>query len=65
MYNNTMKNRAMNRANEARRKAEAKELAILLIQRSQSNANGEHANPATKRLKTRANQIRKAIRDFD
>lgn len=55
----------LNVTNQARRNAEAKAVVMLLIQRSQSGANGTHANRSTKRSKTRNAQLRKSIADFE
>ena len=55
----------LNKVNQARRNAEAREVVMLLIQRSQSNANGEHLNPADRRCRTRNAQLKRALREFD
>lgn len=55
----------LGKANEARRKAHAEELHKLFIERSRSNADGEHANPKDKRARTRQAQKQKALKDFD
>ena len=67
MYNNTMKKKKapLNKVNQARRNAEAKEIVMLLIQRSQSGANGEHQNPADRRCRTRNSQLKRALKDFE
>ncbi len=54
----------MNKANEARRKAEANALAVILRERSRSNASGVHGNKATKRANTRSASKAKALREW-
>jgi hypothetical protein len=55
----------MNRANKARRNAEASVLAELLRQRAKSNASGIHANKASKRARTRNAKLRKAVAEWN
>lgn len=55
----------MNKANKARRNAEALALEIILRERARSNASGVHNNKATKRANTRLAKKAKAIREFD
>jgi hypothetical protein len=54
----------MNKANEARRKAESKALAVILRERSRSNASGVHGNKATKRANTRLARKTNALREW-
>jgi hypothetical protein len=55
----------MNKANKARRNAEALALEIILRERSRSNASGVHANKADKRARTRKARLNKAIREWN
>lgn len=55
----------LDRANEARRKAEAKALAVILRERSRSGASGVHGNKATKRANTRSARKAKALREWE
>jgi hypothetical protein len=54
----------MNKAEQARLKAERSALATILRERSRSNASGVHANKATKRAKTRSAKKRKAVAEW-
>lgn len=54
----------LNRANKARRNAEAEALAVILRQRARSNASGTHANKADKRARTRNAKLRKAVAEW-
>lgn len=54
----------MNKAEQARLKAERSALAMILRERSRSNASGVHANKATKRAKTRSAKKRKAVAEW-
>jgi hypothetical protein len=55
----------MNKANKARRNAEALALEIMLRERSRSNASGVHADKRSKRARTRLANKSKSIREFD
>jgi hypothetical protein len=54
----------MNKAEQARLKAERSALALVLRERSRSNASGVHGNKATKRAKTRSAKKRKAVAEW-
>jgi hypothetical protein len=54
----------MNKAEQARLKAERGALAQLLRERSRSNASGVHGNKRTKRANTRSAQKARALADF-
>lgn len=54
----------MNKAEQARLKAERSALALVLRERSRSNASGVHANKRTKRANTRSASKAKALREF-
>jgi hypothetical protein len=54
----------MNKAEQARLKAERSAMAVLLRERSRSNASGVHGNKATKRANTRSAQKRKAVAEW-
>jgi len=59
-----MKGAEMNRANKARRNAEAKALAEILRERARSGASGAHGNKATKRANTRSASKAKSLREW-
>jgi hypothetical protein len=54
----------MNKAEQARLKAERGALALILRERSRSNASGVHADKRTKRARTRSAQRVKALAEF-
>lgn len=54
----------MNRANQARAKAESHALYLLLRERNRSGANGTHADKRTRRLRTRQTKKLQALRDW-
>jgi hypothetical protein len=54
----------MNKAEQARLKAERSALAVVLRERSRSNASGVHGNKGTKRARTRSASKAKALREF-
>jgi hypothetical protein len=53
----------LNKTNRAIRNAEMKELNEALRLRAHGNANGTHKNKRDKRVRTRLNKLRQAIRD--
>jgi hypothetical protein len=55
---------AIGLANEARRKAEANALAIVMRERAFGSAIGAHNDKRTKRIRTRENQMRFALQDW-
>jgi hypothetical protein len=55
----------LNRAEQARRNAEASVLAVILRERAKSNASGTHANKADKRARTRNAKLNKALREWN
>jgi len=55
---------ALGKANEARRKVEARELSLIMRERAIGNANGSHSDKRIKRLKTRNAQKTFALRDW-
>ena len=59
-----VKGTKMNKANEARRKAEAEALAVILRERSRSNASGVHANKGERRARTRSARKAVALREW-
>lgn len=54
----------MNKAEVARLKAERGALALVLRERSRSNASGVHSNKGTKRANTRSARKTKALREW-
>ena len=54
----------MNKAEQARLKAERSALATILRERSRSNASGVHGNKGTKRARTRSAKIARAVSEF-
>jgi hypothetical protein len=54
---------ALNKAEQARARAERSALALILRERSKSNASGVHNNKAGKRVRTRSASLSKAIRE--
>ena len=54
----------MNKAEQARLRAERSALAAILRERSRSNASGVHGDKRTKRANTRSASKAKAIREF-
>lgn len=54
----------LNKANQARRNAEAEALEVILRERSRSNASGAHADKRTKRQRTRSAQKSFALKGW-
>jgi hypothetical protein len=54
---------ALNKAEQARARAERSALALILRERSKSNASGVHNNKAGKRSRTRSASLSKAVRE--
>ncbi len=54
----------LDKANQARRNLESRELAKILRQRNSSGANGTHADRRTRRLRTRQTNKLQALRDW-
>lgn len=54
----------MNKAEQARLKAERQALAFILRERARSNASGAHGDKRTKRNKTRSAKKAKALAEF-
>jgi hypothetical protein len=54
---------ALNKAEQARARAERSALALLLRERSKSNASGVHNNTAGKRGRTRSARLARLIKE--
>jgi hypothetical protein len=54
---------ALNKAEQARARAERSALALLLRERSKSNASGVHNNKAGKRGRTRSARLARLIKE--
>jgi hypothetical protein len=54
---------ALNKAEQARAKAERSALALVLRERSKSNASGVHNNKAGKRERTRSARLARLVRE--
>jgi hypothetical protein len=54
----------LGKANEARRKAEARVLASIMRERSRGNAQGAHGDKRTKRVKTRNAKLAFSLKDW-
>ena len=52
---------ALNKAEQARAKAERSALALVLRERAKSNASGVHNNKGARRARTRSASIAKAV----
>jgi hypothetical protein len=55
---------ALNKAEQARAKAERSALAKVLRERARSNASGIHNNTASRRARTRSARLAKAVSEW-
>lgn len=55
---------ALNKAEQARAKAERSALAKVLRERARSNASGAHNNTANRRARTRSARLAKAVSEW-
>lgn len=54
---------ALNKAEQARAKAERSALALVLRERSKSNASGVHNNKSARRVRTRSARLAKSVKE--
>jgi len=54
---------ALNKAEQARARAERSALALVLRERSRSNASGIHGNKSAKRARTRSAGLAKVVKE--
>ena len=54
----------LGKANEARRKVEARVLASLMRERARGNAQGAHGDKRTKRVKTRSAKLAFSLKEW-
>ena len=54
---------SLNKAEQARAKAERSALALVLRERAKSNASGIHGNKSAKRVRTRSASLARSVRE--